>query len=274
MRNYSVLMSVYYKEKAEFLQQSIESMLAQTFVTDDFVIVCDGQLTSELNQTITKFENENPDIFNVIRLEENQGQGYALNVGLKKCKNDLIARMDSDDISLLDRCEKQLQIFKNNENIDIVSGSVIEFETQINDNTICKTLPENHKDIIKFTKKRNPFNHPSVMFKKEAVLKAGSYQDFYLYEDYFLWVRMLNTGAIGYNIKDPLVYMRAGADMYKRRGGYRYFRSSLKFQKFLLKNKTINIVTYYKNIIIRFFAQVLISNALREIIYKKIIRKT
>lgn len=271
MENYSVLMSVYYKENPQYLQESIMSILNQTVKTNDFVIVCDGNLTKELDDVVKHYETKYPEVFNIIRLPENIGQGNALNVGLSKCKNNLVARMDSDDISFTNRCEIQINHFKHG--VDIVSASVKEFLNDINNVTTTRVLPETHGEIMKFAKRRNPFNHPCVMFRKEAVLKAGNYKDFYLYEDYFLWIRMLQSGAKGYNIKDSLLYMRAGNEMYKRRGGNKYFISSVRFQKYLLDNKFISLGRYYYNILLRFLGQVIIPDSIRGNIFKIFMRK-
>lgn len=269
--SYSVLMSVYYKEKPNYLKDSIQSIVNQTIQTNDFVLVCDGELTTELNEIIANYEKAYPDIFNVIRLPENKGLGNALNVGLSNCKNSLVARMDSDDIAYLNRCELQLKCFENS-NLDIVSAFVEEFSNDISNITAIRTVPENQSKILEFIKKRNPFNHPCVMYKKESVFNAGNYQDFYLHEDYYLWARMLKNGAVGYNIQTPLLYMRAGSEMYSRRGGYKYFVSSKKFQKYLFNNQIIDVRQYIINTIIRFFMQVAVPDFVRSYIYKILLR--
>lgn len=270
MEEYSVLMSVYCKEKAQCFKESILSILNQTISTNDFVIVCDGKLTDELDKVIDDYCLTNPNIFNIIRLPQNVGQGRALNYGLIECKNSIIARMDSDDFSFPNRCEMQMKYMK--KGFDIISATVKEFNESTDKITAIRTLPETHKEILKFSALRNPFNHPCVMFRKEAVLSAGGYQDFYLYEDYYLWIRMLNNGAIGYNIKLPLLYMRAGKDMYKRRGGYKYFISSRRFQKYLLANHVIGIRSYICNILLRFIVQVILPGNIRGFFFKFFLR--
>lgn len=192
--SYSVLMSVYFKEKAEYLRDSIDSMLNQSVGPAEFVLVCDGPLTPELDAVIARYLNsEFGRLFKVIRLECNSGLGAALNIGLNECNSQFIARMDSDDISLPDRCEKELAILSTGE-IDFVSGTVLEFCDSPSNVFSCRKLPEDTESILEFAKKRNPINHPAVMFKKDAVLKSGGYQPFYLLEDYFLWIRMLSNG--------------------------------------------------------------------------------
>ena len=195
MQNYSVLMSVYYKEKPEYLEQAIESVQSQTFPTDDFILVCDGPLNDALDKVIAKKQQEMGITLNVVRLAKNGGLGNALNEGIKHCKNELVARMDSDDIAYPDRCEKQLAVFNEHPEVSICSGIVEEFTTDPNTVDAKRVPPETNAEIVEFAKKRNPFNHPCVMYKKSAVEAVGSYQDFYLLEDYYLWLRMLMAGG-------------------------------------------------------------------------------
>lgn len=270
--NYSVLMSVYYKEKAEYLQQALNSIFDQTFPTNDFVLVCDGKLTESLDEVIKKTSKKFPDVFHVIRLEKNQGLGNALNIGIKNCKNELVARMDSDDVSYPNRCERQINIFNEMDDISIVSGSVEEFSSDINIVDSKRVLPEDDKNIRKFSKTRNPFNHPCVMYKKSDVEEAGGYQDFYLLEDYYLWVRMLLKGFKGYNIQDSLLHMRAGSDMYKRRSGWKYFRSQRELFKYMKDRKYINSIEYIQSIGVRIVSSIA-PNTFRKLVFETFLRK-
>ena len=230
--DYSVLMTVYDKELPNHLEQSILSMLNQTVPTDDFVLVCDGLLTQKLNQVIEKYA----DRLNVVRSDIKLGLSNALNLGLSKCRHELVARMDSDDISLPDRCEKQLRVFEQNPDFSIVSGTVQEFEGKPEGEGLQKkrVLPEKHDEIVRFSQKRNPFNHPAVMFKKNAVLEIGGYHDdYYRFEDYDLWIRMFQSGAVGYNIQDVILYMRISYNFYLRRGGSVFAKDTLRFHRYL-----------------------------------------
>lgn len=269
--NYSVLMSVYYKEKPEFLRESVLSIINQTAPTNDFVLVCDGELTRDLNEVIDEIQHSAKDIFNVIRLPKNVGLGRALNEGIKHCKNELVARMDSDDISYPDRCEKQLEVFKKI-NADIVSGAVEEFNDSPSDTYAKRILPETHENIVEFAKKRNPFNHPCVMYRKSAVQNAGGYQDFYLLEDYYLWIRMLINGSTGYNLQEPILWMRAGNGMYKRRSGLKYAKSQIALLKFMKEKKFIDELQYLKSAVIRVGLSAA-PNFLRKFIYNIFLRK-
>ena len=229
--DYSVLMSVYKNEKADYLRIAMNSMWNQTVVTNDFVLICDGPLTEEIDEVIKDMQLQHPDKLHVIRLKQNRGLGRALRTGVLECKNELIARMDSDDISRPNRCEKELEVFAADPEVSIVSTALEEFseigegETVPKAVTAVRVVPETHEEILAFAKKRCPFNHPSVMYKKSAVIDSGSYQDFYHLEDYLLWVKILQNGYKGYNLQEPLLWMRAGEEMYKRRAGIKYAKS-------------------------------------------------
>ena len=236
MEAYSVLMSVYVKEKPEFLKVSMESMLRQTVQTDDFVLVCDGPLTDGLNTVILQVQQQFPNVLHIIRLEKNTGLGNALREGLKHCRHELVARMDSDDISRPDRCEQQLALFNSEPKLDILSGTIEEFSKSTQVILGRRELPVTYEAICKFSKRRNPFNHPAVMFRKSAVIKAGNYNEaFHLFEDYFLWIRMLANHCNAKNICAPLLYMRAPADLYQRRGGKQYAKELLRFHSWMRK---------------------------------------
>ena len=271
-QNYSVLMSVYYKEKAEWLEESIKSMLNQSIKTNDFVIVEDGKLTSELDEVINKYVLNYPNLFNIIKLENNMGLGPALARGLKECKNELVARMDSDDYAIPARCEKQLKKMEENKKIDIVGSCIAEFIDNINNVQAYRILPENDDEIKKFAKRRNPFGHPSVMFKKSKVLEAGNYRSYYLCEDYDMWIRMIENGAVCYNFREILVYMRISEDFYKRRGGIKYLKSILKFKKEQFDKGFYSVKDYMISSLAHAIMCVL-PNKIRDYLYRKVLRK-
>lgn len=265
---YSVLMSVYVKETAECLRAAMDSIWEQTIPTDDFVLVCDGPLTPELDAVIGNMQFAHPETLHVIRLKKNGGLGNALNIGIKECKNELVARMDSDDIAFIDRCERQLSVFQEFPEVSLCSGSVIEF-FDTTDNVVGKReLPETHEEIVAFSRKRNPCNHPSVMFKKSAVEAAGGYiEKYHLFEDYYLWVRMLMNDSKARNIKEPVLYMRTPTDLYMRRGGKAYAKDMLAFHKWLEEKGWIGIGTYLIGAVPHAIVCVL-PNSIRGLIYK------
>lgn len=214
---YSVLMSVYHKENPDFLKLSIESMLSQTIQPDQIVIVKDGPLNIDLNNIIDTYFTKNPNLFTIVNLEKNLGLGPALNEGLKKCRNELVARMDTDDISLENRCEVQLEEFKKNNNLSIVGAMINEFYDDPTNIVSSRAVPTNHEDILKFSRRRSPFNHPTVMYRKSSVLGCGGYHDVKRKEDIELFGRMLNEGCISMNIDNALLLFRSNEDNLKRR---------------------------------------------------------
>ena len=264
-------MSVYFKDNPKWLKESIDSILNQTVKTNDFVIIKDGPLTEELEKVLKEYSEKNPKTMNIVSLEENLGLGPALAIGIEKCKNEWIARMDSDDICVKDRIEKQLKII-NTKEVDIVGSNIAEFIDSIENVQAVRELPETDVEIKKFSKRRNPFGHPSVIFRKNKVIEAGNFRSYYLCEDYDMWIRMIEKNAICYNIQENLVYMRISKDFYRRRGGIKYLKSILKFKKEQYKKGFFS----FKDFVISSGASIfvcLIPNEIREVFYKKLLRK-
>lgn len=270
MTDYSVLMSVYHKEKAINLSEAINSMLRQTVMTNDFVIVCDGPLNKSLDDVIEDFDKSHPGLFNIVRLEKNGGLANALNKGMKYCKNEIIARMDSDDISEANRMAKQLEALEE-QHADIVGSYVVEFNGTLSNKGGKRIVPVEDEDIKAFAKKRNPFNHPSVVFKKSKVEAAGGYPRYDYFEDYALWVTMLSQGDKGYNVGEVLVNMRAGDELYNRRGGLGYVKCIVRFNKYM---KELGYITT-KQFLTQSAARSIVSimpNFVRKFLYKKKLR--
>lgn len=242
---YSVLISVYCKEKPEWLKESIESMLNQTIKPAEIVIVKDGRLTQELDLVIKKFVDNFPGLFQIISLKENVGLGPALAIGIEKCRFEYIARMDSDDISLNTRCEKQLKYFENNSNLDIVGSYEVEFENRMEEVVSVHKVPERENEIKEAMRRRCSILHPTVIYKKEAVLKAGNYRDIRLYEDYDLFLRMvLENNCCSYNVQEGLYYMRINSDFYKRRGGISYLKTVVCFKFRQYRKRYISLMDF------------------------------
>lgn len=269
---YSVLMSLYIKEKSEYLKKSIDSMINQSIKPEQIVIVKDGPLTNELNDVLDTYLRNFPNLFSIVNSEKNIGLGLALNLGLQHCRNELVARMDTDDISLPDRCEKQLNIFKENINVDIVGSWISEFVDNENNVIGKRIVPNKHEEIIIYLKNRCPFNHMSVMFKKSAVIKSDGYKDFFFNEDYYLWIRMYENKCNFFNIQESLVNVRVNFETYKRRGGLKYFNSELNIQKYMKNKKIISATTYVYNVFIRFILQIILPNNIRSYVFRKIVR--
>lgn len=248
----------------------MDSIFTQTTCPDEVILVEDGPLGSDLNDIISEYSAKYPTL-KIIPLPTNQGLGKALNEGLKHCSYDIVARMDTDDIAKPDRFEKQLAVFEKYLDIDVVGAWIDEFEDDISEVKSVRKLPELPDDIRQFAKRRNPINHPVVMFRKSAVLAAGGYQHFPLFEDYYLWIRMLMNGAKFYNIQESLLYFRFSPEMFRRRGGWRYVISELHFLQKMRQMHFISFSEFMQNLFVRFSIR-LIPNSLRAIIYTKLIR--
>lgn len=268
---YSVLMSVYYKENPEYLRESIMSMMEQTVVPDEIVLMKDGQLTPALDLVLDEFKTN--EILKIIELENNVGLGKALNIGLKECKNELIARMDTDDISYRKRCEKQLEKFRSNSELSVLGSAIEEFIDDPENIISYKMVKVNHKDILTQMKYKNAMNHPSVMYKKSDVLEAGNYLHCFLNEDYYLWIRMIQKGFKFENISEPLVKMRITNETYLRRGGWKFFITQKQLFKYMLENKLISVFQYIFNCSNRFIVQFMVPNKVRRFLYLSIMRK-
>ena len=214
---YSVLMSVYIKEKAEYLDQSLRSMVDQTVFPDEIVIVEDGPLTTELQAVIESYDNEFPGLINIVKLEKNGGLGNALNYGIDACRNELIARMDSDDIAKSDRCEKQLYAFKSTPELSIVGTQIEEFIGDKENVVSSRIVPTTYCEIMKFSRRRSPFNHPTVMYRKSELNRVGKYRTWGRKEDLDLFIRMLHSDCKAINLKESLLWYRAGEDNLRRR---------------------------------------------------------
>lgn len=265
-------MSVYSKDNTQWLVESINCMLNQTVKCDEFIIVEDGPLTIELNEIINTYKNALPLIFNIIKLDENRGLGPALKLGVEKCRNEWIARMDADDYSPPDRIEKQFAILKKYPDLGIIGSNAIEFCDNISNTVARVVLPETNDEIISFSKKRCPYRHSGIIYRKSDIIRAGNYQECYLCEDYDLYARMEQVGVKGYNLQEFLLYVRVNSDFYARRGGVKYLQSILKFKKRLYKCNFYTLNEYFVTSIAHIIV-CLIPNTLRKYVYKKLLRR-
>ncbi|MCR5206178.1 MAG: glycosyltransferase [Lachnospiraceae bacterium] len=216
MEKYSVLMTVYTKDNPDYFALALDSMVNQTYKPDEIVIVKDGPITDELQRVIDDCTEKYDHIVQV-QLRKNKGLGLALNAGLKVVKNDLIARMDSDDYSMPDRCSLQAKEFEKHPSLDIVGCPVQEFVGTIDNIVGERKVPLTNKEIYRFARKRDPFNHPTVMYRKKAVLKAGGYSDYRKNQDTDLWIKMLLNKAKCKNLPEPVFRFRFDENTYKKR---------------------------------------------------------
>lgn len=268
---FSVSLCVYGGDNPQWFKTAVDSILDQTAVPDEVVLVVDGPVPEPLENVISKYETV--PVFKVIRLESNRGHGEARRAGLENCSNELVALMDADDISLPNRFEKQLAAFAKDPELDIVGGNITEFQGTPDNKVGQRTVPFDDSEIKEYMKKRCPMNQVTVMFKKSSVDSVGGYIDWYCEEDYYLWLRMALSKMKFANVPDILVNVRIGEEMYGRRGGLRYFKSEAKLQKYMLKEKIIGFPTYCVNVLKRLTVQVLLPNRLRGWVFRKFARK-
>lgn len=275
MTRFSIITSVYKNDKPEFVWVALDSMLVhQSVKPDEIVLVQDGPVPGELSAVLTEYEEKYPEVMHVIRLEKNGGLGNALKLGVENAKYDLCARMDSDDICLPDRFEKQLAYLEAHPECDIVGGQMTEFIDSPDNIIGRREVPLSNEDIYQFMKSRCALNHVTVMFRKEAVLKVGNYQDWFWNEDYYLWVRMMMNHCVFANIPDVAVNVRSGADQYARRGGKKYFDSEIGIKKLMLKNGMITRKEYIINYVERFIIQLMLPNSVRGWVFRTFARKS
>lgn len=264
MQNYSVLMSVYHKEKAEYLKNAMQSMFDQTAQTNDFVLVCDGPLTDEIDSVIDEMCALHSDILNIVRLPENRGLGNALNEGLKHCKNELVARMDSDDISLPNRCEKQLKVFESDKEI-VILGTAIKTFNEKGDG-IVRAAKVDLSDIKHVMRRGSAFHHPTVMFKKSVILKCGGYDpQLTRRQDYDLFSKIIHDGYIVSNINEVLLMYRADEVWTSRNKNAETCKTKMIVQKRILKRKDCTLIDY-----LIVWAETMAIRILPENLYKKI----
>lgn len=272
MEKYSFLMSVYYKEKPDYLELSIKSMLNQTVKPDEIIIVEDGPLTEELNQLIDKFASKNKKVFTIVPLEKNMGLGLALNEGLKVARNELVARMDSDDICKPQRCERQLQEFEKDEKLVICGSNIDEFNGEIENVTGHRVVPEKIEEIYEFSKRRSAFNHPTVMYKKSKVLENGGYSNLRRNQDVDLFGRLIFAGCKAYNVQESLLWFRSDDELAKRRKSWENSKSYIETIKRFWKMG----FSSYKDYLIVLIGQTgmfLMPIKLQHFFYRKFLRK-
>lgn len=233
--NISVLMSVYVKETADHLRQCFNSLIAQTVPANEWVIVEDGPLTDELYEVLDGYERQNPGLIKRIPLKENRGLGLALREGLTHCSNELVARMDTDDIAVNTRFEEQIERFRQDTQLNICGGQIAEFDTNPENIIDYRNVPLEHDAIVAYQRWRSAFNHMTVMYKKESVIRAGNYEDAPLMEDDVLWAHMIQSGCKCCNIDRVLVFARADASMIGRRGSASYLKKYYEGRKRMME---------------------------------------
>lgn len=242
----SVVMSVYKNDNCYHFKEAVDSLLAQTLLPSEIIIVVDGSVDENIKTLL--FDFSKIDIFKIIYLENNKGLANALNIGVNASSFNIIARMDSDDICLPDRLQKQMKFLINND-LDIVGGQILEFGANINDVISERKVPLDHTEIVKFLKTRSPFSHPTIIFHKKVFKIINGYDVNVFPEDYDFFVRaFLNNFKFG-NVKETVLFFRVGSDKksaLKRRHGYRYAKNEFKLYKKFYKLKFYNLFDFLK----------------------------
>lgn len=268
---FSVLMSVYQKEKPEYLRQALRSVMHQTLKPQEIVLMQDGELTEELYQVIRECRKECP-YLKTYEIPDNVGLGRALAKGVLLCGNELVARMDTDDIAVEKRFEMQYRYMIEHPDIAVTGGFMEEFDEENLAYHKVKTMPEQMSEIRRYAKYRNPLNHMTVMFRKEAVIKAGNYRHFPFLEDYDLWNRMLVQGEDFYNLEEVLVKTRTNRELYGRRGGNAYCRQYLYLRRQQRAMGLLGKWDYYMAVLLTII-MTMQPTGIRKMIYQKILRK-
>lgn len=269
----SVVMAVYKNDDFFFFDEAIKSLLIQTHLPDEIIIVIDGFVNDKIDAVVQKYYNHH--IFKFIRLSENNGLANALNVGISNAKYDLIARMDADDICFPERFERQINhMFK--ENLDIVGGQIIEFGENLGDIISERKVPLCHDDMIKFLMLRSPFSHPTILFKKDVFYSLGGYSVKVFPEDYDFFVRAYINGFRFGNIDENVLWFRLGknySEAIKRRWGIKYAKNEYILYKHFLNIGFYKFTDFLKAVVLKIPMR-LLPFFIYKYIYFNILRKS
>lgn len=286
MLKFSVIMSIYKSDVPELVRVALDSLLQQTLLPNEIVIVGDGPVPAELEQEVQrlKFKVQSlpqplsegkgalPEVV-YLPQEKNGGLGEAMRIAAEAAKYDYLARMDSDDICLPDRFEKQMKCFEEDPELSLVGGMITEFDGEP-DNIIAKRiLPLEDAEIKRMMRGRCAVNHVTVIFKKADLMKSGNYQPFWKQEDHYLWARMMEHGCKFRNIPDVVVNVRSGKDQIARRGGLRFYKSVVRVFWYMYRHGLISFGYFLYICTVRGIVQVLMPNRLRTWVYLHLLRK-
>ena len=267
---YSVLLTVYKSDNPEYFKLSLESMINQTKPSNDIVVVKDGPVTEQIENVIGELQKEHQEI-HPLQLENNMGLGLALNEGLKFCQNELVARMDADDISMPTRCEKQLELFETNPELDIVGCPVKEF-VGTPDNIVGKrNVPLDNEAIHKYNRRRDPFNHPTVMYRKSKVMRYGPYANYRKNQDTDLWIKLLSNGCKAANHPEYLLMFRFDEGTYKKRKSWINTKLLIEIRKNAWKNGCCSFVDFIF-VACSQFGIFILPEGFQKFVYAKLLR--
>lgn len=300
MLKFSVIISIYENNVPELLRAALYSLLGQTLLPDEILIVADGPVPVLLEQEVQSFRFKVQSLpqssppspsspqrsllashpggkgvpeVTYLPLEMHGGLGEAMRRAVEVAKGDYVARMDADDICLPDRFEKQMKCFEEDPTLSVVGGQIAEFDGDVKNITGRRVVPLRHDEIVKYMKSRNGMNHVTTILKKKDLVDSGNYQPFFLLEDYYLWIRMIQHGFRFKNIKEDVVLVRAGKEQMDRRGGIEYFIRQCEVFKYMLKANFISLPRFLMNITERGIVHVLLPIKLRSLVYLHLLRK-
>lgn len=269
---YSVLMTVYRNDNPVYFEQSLQSMVDQTLKPDEIVLVKDGPVPDSIQKIINKISKASDSLIKEIQLEKNVGLGLALNEGIKVCQNELIARMDSDDISMPTRCERQIAEFERNPSIDIVGCPVYEFTDSIENVVGIRRVPLTAEAVMKYVRRRDPFNHPTVMYRKSKLLEVGCYRDLRKNQDTDLWLRLLNNDCIGINIPEVLFFFRFDESTYLKRKSWINTKLLISIRYEALKQNYCSVIDFCVVALSQMGIYILPAT-IQKYVYRKFLRK-
>ena len=268
---FSATISCYKNDNPKDFETAFLSIYNQTVRPDEIIITVDGPIPPELEQVVSRFEREFQAV--ILRSAQNNGQGMAHALAVSHANYDYIAIMDADDISVPDRFEKQLAVVAKHPEIDVIGGQIDEFIGSPENVVGIRSVPLEDHMVKRYLRRRCPFNHVTILMNSHMVKEAGNYQDWHYNEDYFLYCRMFEKGAIFCNLPDILVHVRVGEEMYRRRGGWKYFKSEARLQGWMLRHKIISLPQYCMNVLLRLCVQVMMPNCLRGLVFRRLFRK-
>ncbi len=267
-RRFSLLLPVYAGDKADYFTEAFTSAVnLQTLKPDEVILVQDGPISVELDDAMEDAIENSPVTVLRVLLDENLGLANALTVGLTHCTYDIVARMDADDIALPNRFEVQIPRLVDG-GLDLLGAGLLEFAESTGDIGARRTPPVGTEAIVQASRFRDPFNHPTVVYRKSAVKNAGGYRDLGLMEDYWLFARMIHKGAVVDNVPDALVMYRVGDGAYARRGGWSQLRAETALQREFLRSGFVSRRQYLRNVAIRGGYR-LVPESLRKIAYRR-----
>ncbi|WP_332606272.1 glycosyltransferase [Acinetobacter sp. ESBL14] len=270
---FSVLASLYHKENPVYLDSCLKSIWDnQNLKPNEIVLVLDGPIGGELTACVQNWQSKIGETLKIIALPQNVGLGKALNEGLKHCSYDWVFRMDTDDICTADRFEKQAAFIQQHPDVVLFSGQVMEFDQDISDANVLKAVPQTYEEIKEFAKKRCPFNHMTVAYKREVILALGGYQHHLFMEDYNLWLRVIGNNHKVANLPDVLLYARVGNGMHARRKGFEYIKSEKQLLDLKKQLKLQNPLYANMLFLVRSAFRLLPANMLGKI-YNSFLRK-